>query len=63
MSSEYVPVALRQQVFERAQGMCEYCRSKAKYAIDALVIDHIERTPPIALLWVGILSLRSAVTA
>lgn len=42
MSSEYVPVALRQQVFDRARGICEYCRSQAKYAIDALVIDHIQ---------------------
>lgn len=42
MSSEYIPVALRQQVFDRARGMCEYCRSQAKYAIDALVIDHIQ---------------------
>ncbi len=42
MSSEYIPVALRQQVFNRARGMCEYCRSQAKYAIDALVIDHIQ---------------------
>ena len=42
MSSEYVPVALRQLVFDRACGMCEYCRSPAKYAIDSLVIDHIQ---------------------
>jgi hypothetical protein len=40
MSSEYIPVALRQLVFERAAGICEYCRSQAKYAIDPLVIDH-----------------------
>ncbi|MBE9009229.1 HNH endonuclease [Pseudanabaenaceae cyanobacterium LEGE 13415] len=39
--SEYVPVALKQLVFDRARGMCEYCRSPAKYAIDPLVIDHI----------------------
>jgi HNH endonuclease len=42
MSSEYIPVALRQQVFNRARGICEYCRSQTKYAIDALVIDHIQ---------------------
>jgi hypothetical protein len=42
MSSEYVPVALKQLVFERACGLCEYCRSQAKYAIDPLVIDHIQ---------------------
>jgi HNH endonuclease len=42
MSSEYVPVALKKLVFDRAQGMCEYCRSQAKYAIDPLVFDHIQ---------------------
>jgi hypothetical protein len=42
MSSEYVPVALKQLVFDRARGLCEYCRSQAKYAIDPLVIDHIQ---------------------
>jgi hypothetical protein len=33
MSSEYVPVALKQLVFDRAKGICEYCRSQAKFAI------------------------------
>ena len=42
MSSEYVPIALKQLVFDRARGLCEYCRSQAKYAIDPLVIDHIQ---------------------
>jgi hypothetical protein len=42
MSSEYVPVALKQLVFDRAKGMCEYCRSQAKFAINPLVIDHIQ---------------------
>jgi HNH endonuclease len=42
MSSEYVPVALKQLVFERAKGLCEYCRSQARFAIDPLVIDHIQ---------------------
>ncbi len=42
MPSEYVPVALKQLVFDRAKGMCEYCRSQAKFAIDPLVIDHIQ---------------------
>lgn len=36
MSSEYVPAALRQLVFNRARGVCEYCRSPVKYAIDPL---------------------------
>jgi HNH endonuclease len=42
MSSEYIPVALKQLVFERAKGLCEYCRSQARFAIDPLVIDHIQ---------------------
>jgi hypothetical protein len=42
MSSEYVPVALKKLVFDRAKGMCEYCRSLAKFAIDPLVMDHIQ---------------------
>jgi hypothetical protein len=41
MSSEYIPVALKQLVFNRAKGLCEYCRSQARFAIDPLVIDHI----------------------
>jgi hypothetical protein len=42
MSSEYVPVALKQLVFDRAAGMCEYCRSQAKYSVDPLVMEHIQ---------------------
>lgn len=42
MSSQYVPAALKQLVFDRANGMCEYCRSQAKYAIDSLVMEHIQ---------------------
>jgi hypothetical protein len=42
MSSEYIPVSLKQLVFARARGMCEYCRSQARFAIDPLVIDHIQ---------------------
>jgi hypothetical protein len=25
MSRTYIPIALRRQVYERAQGCCEYC--------------------------------------
>jgi HNH endonuclease len=42
MSSEYIPVGLKQLVFNRAKGLCEYCRSQARFAIDPLVIDHIQ---------------------
>ena len=42
MSSGYVPITLKQLVFDRARGLCEYCRSQAKYASNPLVIDHIQ---------------------
>ena len=42
MSSSYVPVALKQLVFARASGLCEYCRSQSKYSIDPLVMEHIQ---------------------
>lgn len=42
MSSQYVPVALKRLVFERAKGKREYCFSQAKYAIDGLVMEHIQ---------------------
>jgi hypothetical protein len=42
MSSGYVPVALKQLVFDRAGGLCEYCRSQARYAVDPFVMDHIQ---------------------
>lgn len=39
--SEYIPVALKKLVFDRAKGDCEYCRSQAKFAVDPLVMEHI----------------------
>ena len=41
MSREYIPVALKQQVFNRAQGTCEYCRSQARFSPTNFVIEHI----------------------
>ena len=38
--SEYVSAALKRLVFDRAKGMCEYCRSLAKYAVDSFVLHH-----------------------
>ncbi len=42
MPSRYVPTALKHLVSSRAGGMCEYCRSREKYAIDPLVMEHIQ---------------------
>jgi HNH endonuclease len=41
MPREYIPVALKQEVFNRAQGTCEYCRSLAKFSPTNFVIEHI----------------------
>jgi hypothetical protein len=42
MSSSYIPAALKQLVFDRARGLCEYCRSQSRYAVDPFVMDHIQ---------------------
>jgi hypothetical protein len=41
MPKDYISVALKRLVFDRANGCCEYCRSQAKFAIESLVIEHI----------------------
>lgn len=41
MPENYIPVALKRLVFERARGCCEYCYSQSKFAIESLVIEHI----------------------
>jgi len=41
MSKDYIPVALKRLVFDRAKGCCEYCRSQARFAIESLVIEHV----------------------
>jgi len=41
MPKDYIPVALKRLVFDRAKGCCEYCRSQARFAIESLVIEHV----------------------
>jgi hypothetical protein len=41
MPKDYISVALKRLVFDRANGCCEYCCSQAKFAIESLVIEHI----------------------
>jgi len=41
MPKDYLSVGLKRQVFDRAKGCCEYCRSQARFAIESLVIEHI----------------------
>ena len=37
----YIPESLRQQVRERAQGVCEYCLLHERYALKTHEVDHI----------------------
>jgi hypothetical protein len=39
--AERVTRRLRQQVFQRAKGCCEYCRSQALYTTEAFEVEHI----------------------
>jgi hypothetical protein len=32
MARQYIPVELKNQVFDRAKGICEYCYSQAKFS-------------------------------
>lgn len=41
MSKTGVSASTRRQVFERAKGCCEYCRSQADFATQAFSIEHI----------------------
>jgi hypothetical protein len=41
MLNRQVMTALKNQVVERAQGTCEYCRSQVRFATQAFSIEHI----------------------
>jgi hypothetical protein len=41
MPEDRVTADLRQRIFERAQGCCEYCRSQARFAMQAFAVEHI----------------------
>jgi HNH endonuclease len=41
MSREYIPIALRQLVIDRALGYCEYCRSSGDFALESMEFEHI----------------------
>lgn len=41
MSRTYVPTALRQLVYDRAQGYCEYCLVPDRFTLAPHEIDHI----------------------
>lgn len=39
--SERIAPDLRQQVAERAEHCCEYCRSQVKFAVQSFAVEHI----------------------
>jgi hypothetical protein len=42
MNEERVPAALRTAAAVRARDCCEYCRSQARFAMQAFAIEHID---------------------
>lgn len=41
MAKQYLPLALRRLVFQRALGRCEYCKSQADFATQSFATEHI----------------------
>lgn len=41
MSSRYIPKEIKINVKNRAKGICEYCKSLARYSTQPYVIEHI----------------------
>jgi hypothetical protein len=41
MTRTYIPATLRQQVYERAEGRCEYCLVPETVTLTAHQVDHI----------------------
>jgi 5-methylcytosine-specific restriction endonuclease McrA len=41
MPEQRISAELRQQVVERAQGSCEYCRSQVRYATQPFSVEQI----------------------
>ena len=41
MSSSYISKELRKQIYDRAQGFCEYCLAPAQLSLISFPIDHI----------------------
>lgn len=41
MPEQRVTAALRQAVYARANGCCEYCRSQAQFATEPFAVEHI----------------------
>lgn len=41
MAEKYIPAELRQLVYNRANGICEYCRSQERFSPQPFSIEHI----------------------
>jgi 5-methylcytosine-specific restriction endonuclease McrA len=41
MPEKYVPAALRRQIVASAGGVCEYCRSQARFSPQPFSVEHI----------------------
>lgn len=41
MSDKYIPAELRKLVHTRARGLCEYCRSQARFSPQPFSVEHI----------------------
>ncbi len=41
MARQYVPVALKKRVIDRANGCCEYCKYLFRYSAQPFVTEHI----------------------
>ncbi|HMV47513.1 MAG TPA: HNH endonuclease [Blastocatellia bacterium] len=41
MPRKHITVAKQRVVIERAQGLCEYCRSRADHTTESFAIEHI----------------------
>ena len=41
MNDRRIPSALRNEVWARARGSCEYCRSQARFAVQRFSVEHV----------------------
>jgi hypothetical protein len=41
MTEARIPVTLRREVWDRAGGICEYCRSQARFAMQPFSVEHV----------------------
>lgn len=42
MAKSYISLSIKQAIFARAQGYCEYCKSPADFTTEPFSIEHIQ---------------------